>query len=95
MHWLCDYLGTGLFSKVEAPLFIHRFVNPVLLQKESDQAAIDAALGLLPQHFDYLESQLDGDKPFLVGDSMTLADVTAGSIFINMRHAGEEVSAEK
>ncbi|SIO10387.1 glutathione S-transferase [Parasphingorhabdus marina DSM 22363] len=93
MHWLCDYLATGLFSKVEAPLFIHRFVNPVLLQKESDQAAIDQALALLPRHFHYLESQLDGDKSFLMGDAMTLADVTAGSIFINMRHAGEEVDA--
>ncbi len=95
MHWLCDYLGTGLFSKVEAPLFIHRFVNPVLLQKESDQAAIDQALDLLPRHFDYLEGQLEGDKPFLLGETMTLADVTAGSIFLNMRHAGEEVSADK
>ena len=41
MHWLCDYLATGLFSKVEAPLFIHRFVNPVLLQKQSDHEVFD------------------------------------------------------
>lgn len=91
MHWLCDYLGTGLFSKVEAPLFIHRFVNPVLLQTDSNQEAIGQALTLLPRHFEYLEQQLEGGKEFLQGNQLTLADVTAGSIFVNMRHAGEEV----
>ena len=37
MHWLCDYLGTGLFSKVEAPLFINRFVNPILRESNGNR----------------------------------------------------------
>ena len=28
MLWLSDYLATALFSKVEAPLLIQRFINP-------------------------------------------------------------------
>lgn len=93
VYWLCDFLGTGLFSKVEAPLFVQRFVNQVLQNIEPDQAKIDDALALMPSHFDYLESQLDDGRPYLVGEDMTLADLTAATIFINLRHAGEEVDA--
>lgn len=93
MYWLCDYLATGLFSKVEAPLFINKFVNPILLQADSNQAAIDEAYKLMPKHFDYLEHQLEGGNAFLLGDAISLADVTAGSIFVNMRHAGESIDA--
>lgn len=95
MLWLCDWLGTGLFGKVEAPLFIQRFVNPAFFQKDTDQAVVDAALQLLPSHFDYLEGQLEGDRPFLLGEEMSLADLTAGSVFINMGHAGESVDASQ
>ncbi|WP_299326936.1 glutathione S-transferase family protein [Parasphingopyxis sp.] len=95
MFWLCDYLGTGLFSKVEAPLFIQRFVNPMLLKTPTDAAVVAQALELMPAHFDYLESQLDGGKEFLVGDAISLADLTAGSIFVNFRHAGETVDAAR
>ncbi|MEM9741645.1 MAG: glutathione S-transferase family protein [Pseudomonadota bacterium] len=95
MLWLCDYLTTGLFAKVEVPLFIQRFVNPNFFQKGTDQAVVDRALGLLPQHFDYLEGQLSPNKAFLASDAISLADLTAGSIFVNMRHAREPVNAER
>lgn len=95
MLWLCDYLGTGLFSKVEAPLFIQRFVNPAFLNMETDDAVVAEALAQMPGHFDYLESQLGEGKEFLVGDALSLADLTAGSIFVNFRHAGETVDADR
>ncbi len=91
MYWLCDFLGTGVFSKVEAPLFINKFVNPILLQTDVDEAAIAQAIEEMPRHFDYLEEQLGGGKEFLLGDVISLADLTAGSIFVNFRHAGETV----
>ena len=95
MLWLCDYLGTGLFSKVEAPLFIQRFVNPAFLNMETDDAVVAEALAQMPAHFDYLESQLGDGKEYLVGDALSLADLTAGSIFVNFRHAGETVDADR
>ncbi len=93
--WLNDFLGAGLFSKIEAPLFVQRFINHKLQQQDPDQAKIDEALALLPSHFDYLESQLDDGRLFLVGETMTLVDLTAATIFINLRHAGEEVDADR
>ncbi|MEO1029722.1 MAG: glutathione S-transferase family protein [Pseudomonadota bacterium] len=95
MHWLCDYLATGVFSKVEAPLFFQRFIRPVFQQAEPDQTLIDEALAIMPEYFDYLERQLEGDKSFLVGRRLSLADLSAGSIFINFRHAGVEIDAAK
>ena len=95
MHWLGDYIGTSLFAKVEVPLFIQRFINPVFLQQESDQAAIDQALALMPSHFDYLESQLDDGRPYLIGNDVSLVDLTAGSVFMNFGHAGVQVDAQR
>ena len=78
-----DYLATALFSKVEAPLFIQQFINPTFQNTDPDPAIIAAAHEARPQVFDYLESQLVSGRPFLLGDQCTLADLTAGSIFVN------------
>ena len=93
MLWLCDFLGTGVFSKVEAPLFIQRFINPNLRGAAPDAAIVQAALDQIPYHFDYLESQLKEGAPFLLGDEISLVDLTAASIFINMLHADAPVDA--
>lgn len=95
MLWLCDFLATGVFSKVEAPLFIQRFVNPTMYKKEPNHALIEAALEAMPKHFDYLEEQLNHGKNWLLGDQISLADLTAGCIFINLLHAGEPVDAPR
>ena len=93
MLWLCDFLGTGLFAKVEAPLFTQRFINPNLLGKASDADLIQAALDQMPYYYDYLEDQLSDTAPFLLGEEISLVDLTAASVFINMLHAGEPVDA--
>ena len=95
MHWLSDYLATGLFSKVEAPLFIQRFVNPNFLQMEPDPNVIEEALKLMPKHYNYLQGQLKDGRPYFLGESANLVDLTAGSIFINLLHAGEPVDADQ
>lgn len=94
MLWLCDYLATAFFSKVEVPLFINQFLNPKLLKAPSDQAAIDAAVAFRPRVFDYLNGQLANGRPYFLGDQASLADITAGSIFVNYLHAGETVDAD-
>ncbi len=91
MLWLCDYIGTGVFSRVEAPIFINRFVNPNFLQKEPDQDAIDAAMALIPRYFGYLEQQLSHGKPYFLGDELSLADITSAAVFVNFGHAGVSV----
>ncbi|MEO1554248.1 MAG: glutathione S-transferase family protein, partial [Pseudomonadota bacterium] len=94
MLWLCDYLATALFSKVEAPLFIQQFINPNFQKIDPDPEIVAAAKAFRPQVFDYLESQLESGRAFLLGDQCSLADLTAGSIFVNYFHAGERINAE-
>ena len=95
MHWLCDYLATALFSKVEAPLFIQNFIRPNFQQADPDPAIVAEAHEARPQVFDYLESQLISGRAFLLGDACSLADLTAGSIFVNYFHAGEHIDTER
>ncbi|MGD1934693.1 MAG: glutathione S-transferase family protein [Candidatus Phaeomarinobacter sp.] len=94
MLWLCDYLGSGFFSRVEVPIFINRFINPNFLQQETDHDAVADALAQMPGFYDYLEQQIGG-REFLASDTLTLTDLTAGSIFLNMRHGGEEVDSSR
>jgi len=91
MHWLCDYIGTGLFSRVEAPIFLNRFVKPNFLGQQPNQAEIEAGIALIPRYFGYLEDQLKHGKPFLLGEKVSLADLTSASVFINFGHAGVSV----
>lgn len=91
MHWLCDYLGTGVFSRVEVPIFFNRFVKPNFINQEPNQAEIDAGLALIPRYFGYLEQQLSHGKPYFLGEQLTLADLTSGAVFINFAHGGVRV----
>ena len=91
MLWLCDFLASALFSKVEAPLFMQKFINPNFQNTAPDEGIVAAAQQVKPQIFDYLESQLVGGREFLIGNQCTLADLTAGSIFVNYFHAGEQI----
>ena len=43
MLWFCDYLATALFSKVEAPLFMQKFINPKFQKIEPDLEIVAAA----------------------------------------------------
>ncbi|NQY95833.1 MAG: glutathione S-transferase family protein [Henriciella sp.] len=95
MLWLCDYLATALFSKVEAPLFIEQFIKPNFQQTDPDPEIVAAAKQMRPQVFDYLESQLVSGRPYLLGDDCTLADLTAGGIFISYFHAGEIIDSAR
>ena len=44
--------------------------------------------------FEYLESSL-GNRSTLVGDSFTLGDIGVATQFVNLRHAGVTVDAQR
>jgi glutathione S-transferase len=63
-------------------VFGNRVVRP-LLGMEADLAAADAALAEeMPKIYAYLENVIDGDT--LVGDALTLADISVASVLVNM-----------
>ena len=90
--WLEELADTKIIEGV-GPVFFNRLVAPTFFQQDPDEEAIAAALESLPPHWDYLESQLEGD--FLVGDAFSVADIAVGSVLRQFTIAGESVDGER
>ena len=90
--WFDEFADTIIFKPASA-IFGNRVVAP-LLGRPGDMAAADAAQAdELPAMYDYLETQIDG--AFLVGESMTLADVSVASVLMNMAHCDAAANSAK
>ena len=72
--WFDAYAGGTIFRHVVHPLFVQTIVNPNINKVPGDKAVIDNVLGKVqPKILGYLDGQIDGK--FLVGDTLTLADI--------------------
>ena len=90
--WFDAYAGGTIFRHVVHPLFHQTIVAPNIQKVASDKAAIDDVLGnAQPKIFGYLESQIDGK--FLIGTTMTLADIAVVSNFIVYQYIGFKLDA--
>jgi len=93
--WFEEYADTALVEVVGPKIFFPRIVAKKFMGQEPDEAAIQKAIDEeLPVRFDYLESQL-GTGPYIVGDRLSIADITIASMFINLAHAGVSVDAKR
>jgi glutathione S-transferase len=94
--WLEEYSDGGVVPVGGPKIFLQLVLRPLMTQKPVDEATEAAAQKCvdeeLPAFFDYYESQL-GDREFLVGDRLTIADIAVASPFVNMRHAGPSFKA--
>jgi glutathione S-transferase len=92
--WFDAYAGGTIFRHVVLPLFVQTVVNPNIKQVPSDKAVIDSVLHeVQPKILNYLESQISGK--FLVGNTMTLADIAIVSNFIVYQYIGYKLDAAK
>jgi glutathione S-transferase len=67
-----------LFPKAVAPIGFNRIIGPKLLGLPTDEAAIAEAMPMARTCFAEL-NRLLGDKPYLTGDSASLADIILAS----------------
>lgn len=84
--WFEEYADTIVVAAA-GPIFFNRIVAPKFMGREGDMAAADKAENeTLPPVLDYLESVAPQAGGFIVGDSLTLADIAVASPFVNLRH---------
>jgi glutathione S-transferase len=90
--WWDEFADTILIGAA-VKVFFNRVVAPRFLGQEGDLAVADRAVEKdLPPLFAYLEHCLP-PSGWLVGDRLTLADISVVSPFANLRYAGCEVDA--
>lgn len=93
--WFEEFADT-ILSGCGAKMFFNRIVAPVFLKSPGDLAAADAAeRDELPKVLDYIESIAPQDGGYLVGDSLTLADVAVAGPFANLQHLNVELDGER
>jgi glutathione S-transferase len=90
--WFEEFADGGMIPVAGPKVFFALVLKPLLAGKQEPEAADEAAAERcvaedLPPLWDYLESEL-GDREFLVGERLTIADIALASPFVNMRHAG-------
>jgi glutathione S-transferase len=90
--WFDEFADTILCA-CGAKMFFNRIVAPRFLGRQGDQDIADKAeKEELPPILAYLEGAIP-ESGWLVGDSITLADVAVATAFANFRHLGIPVDA--
>ena len=92
--WLDEFADTILMG-VGGRMFFNRFVMPFAMGQSGDLADADKAEEKdLPRVLDWLERRI-GERRWLVGDTITLADLSVAAPFANIAHAGHALDAAR
>lgn len=93
--WYEEFADTILVS-CGAKIFFNLIVAPRFLGMPGDEeAARNAEINDLPPILDYLEKVAPGDGGYLVGETLTLADIAVASPFANFRHTNTRVDPDR
>lgn len=90
--WYDEYADTIMIA-VMGKMFFNRIVAPKFMGRPGDLAVADKAeQEELPGVLDYLESHAPEPGGFLIGDRLTLADISVASPFANLHHMSLDLS---
>ncbi len=90
-----EFADTAL-TEALTTVFFQRVVAPMFLDQATDEAAVEASLTeAVPNRLGQLEKMLADGREFLVGGSLSIADIATASPFVNFAHAGAEIDAAR
>lgn len=89
--WFDEFADTLVMACV-GRMFFNRIVSPRFLGTPGDETIAAAGQADLPPLLGYLESVIP-PSGFLVGDRLTLADISVASPFVNLDHLGIAIDA--
>lgn len=93
--WFEEY-GDGGLVNLTGTIFRQRIVMPLFFKQPTDEAAVQKAIAeQVPPMFDYLEGQVAESITPLVGKSFSIGDIGVATQFVNLRHAGVTVDAQR
>ena len=83
--WFDEYADTALAQLLLGPTIFELNFAHIMEGREVDQERIDHAINVnLPNVCTYLQSEL-ADKEYLVGDSLSIADIAIASVFQSIK----------
>ena len=92
--WFEEYADTQMMQSIGPGLFFERIVKK-LMGRECDESIVAVTLGeKLPGIFDYLENAARG-REFLVGDTLSIADIAIACMLVNFEHARERLDRNR
>lgn len=93
--WFDEFSDT-IMAACGAKMFFNRIVGPRFIGVPGDQNVADTAeRDELPPILDYVETMAPGGDGYLVGDKLTLADLSVASPFVNLRHMRTELDQNR
>lgn len=92
--WYEEFADSELAGLIGLGLFRVTVVQRLLGQEPDLERARRTYREKLPPHFDYLEREI-GERPFLVGDAYSIADVAIATQLVNLKHAGGRVDPDR
>jgi len=93
--WFDEFSDT-ILTACGAKMFFNRIVAPRFIGRPGDLAAADTAeREELPPILDYLERTVPEPGCYLVGETITLADIAVASPFANLAHVCCEICPER
>lgn len=85
--WFEEFADT-MMSGIVFKCFFNRVVGPLFLKQPGDEAqAVEGETKDLPPLLTYLESVMPDAGGYLVGDSLSIADISVASMLVNYDHA--------
>lgn len=85
--WFEEFADT-IMSTVVFKCFFNRVVAPLFMKQEGDEAlAVEGETQDLPKLLDYLETVVPDAGQFLVGGTLSVADISVATMFVNYDHA--------